>query len=45
MLERQPEIICGGEIFARRELDIDDQQGQCDGKHTIAKGFQSCIGV
>ena len=45
MPEGKPQLASGANPFRRRDLDVDDQERECDGKDAIAEGLEPCVGV
>src|SRR5262249_44795469 len=45
MPEGKPQLTSGANPFRRRDLDVDDQERERDGKDGIAESLEPCVGV
>src|SRR5258706_5012591 len=45
MPEGKPQLASGANPFRRRDLDVDDQERERDGKDAIAESLEPCVGV
>src|SRR5258705_4931995 len=45
MPEGKPQLTSGANPFRRRDLDVDDQERERDGKNAIAESLKPCVGV